>query len=34
MNVDWTELAESRDKWRTVVNTVMNIGVHKIWGIS
>jgi len=34
MNVDWIDLAEGRDKWRAVVNTVMNIWVHKIWEIS
>jgi hypothetical protein len=25
--VDWMHLAEVRDKWRAVVNTVMNIRV-------
>jgi hypothetical protein len=34
MNAEWIDLAEGRDKWRAVVNTVMNIRVHKIWGIS
>jgi hypothetical protein len=25
--VDWMHLAQDRDKWRTVVNTVMNLRV-------
>jgi hypothetical protein len=25
--VDWIHLAQDRDKWRTVVNTVMNLQV-------
>jgi hypothetical protein len=25
--VDWTEVAQDRDKWRTLVNVVMNIRV-------
>jgi hypothetical protein len=24
---DWIDLAEDRDRWRTLVNTVMNLGV-------
>ena len=31
--VDWIDLAHDRDKWRAVVNTVMN-GFRKIRGIS
>jgi hypothetical protein len=25
--VDWMHLAQDRDQWRAVVNTVMNLGV-------
>jgi hypothetical protein len=27
--VDWSHLAEDRDQWRTLVNTVMNLRVPK-----
>jgi hypothetical protein len=26
-NVDWIGLAQNRDKWRTLVNAVMSLGV-------
>jgi hypothetical protein len=26
--VDWIKLAEDRDQWRALVNTVMNLRVH------
>jgi hypothetical protein len=26
-SVDWIQLAEDRDRWRTLVNTVMNLRV-------
>jgi hypothetical protein len=25
--MDWIDLAEDRDQWRAIVNTVMNLGV-------
>ena len=31
---DWMELAESRERWRALVNTVMNIRDPKMQGIS
>ena len=27
-------LAQGRDKWCTFVNTLMNLRVHKMWGVS
>jgi hypothetical protein len=33
--MDWIDLAQDRDQWRTLVNVVMNLWVpHKIMGIS
>jgi hypothetical protein len=32
--MDWINLAENRDQWRALVNTVMNLGYHKILGSS
>jgi hypothetical protein len=32
--VDWNNLAQDRDKWWSVVNTVRNRQVHKMPGIS
>jgi len=31
---DWMELAQDMDRWRTLVSTVMNLRVPKMWGIS
>jgi hypothetical protein len=32
--IDWIDLAQDRDECRTLVNTVMNLGFHKMFGIS
>jgi hypothetical protein len=32
--VDWIHWAQDRDRWRALVNTVMNLLVHKMRGIS
>jgi len=31
--VDWIDLAHGSHKWRAVMSTVMNLGLHKIQGI-
>jgi hypothetical protein len=28
--MDWIDLAQGRDQWRALVNTVMNLGFHKM----
>jgi len=32
--MDWIDLAQDRDRWRALVNVLMNLQVHKMWGIS
>jgi len=32
--MDWIDQALDRDKWRKLVNMVMNLWVRKMWGIS
>jgi len=33
-NVDWIHLAEEKDQWQALVNMVINLWVHRRWGIS
>ena len=32
--MDWIDLAKDRDRWRALVNVVMDFGFHKTRGIS
>jgi hypothetical protein len=31
---DWMLLAQDKDRWQALVNAVMNLGIHKMRGIS
>jgi len=30
----WIDLAQDRDRWRALMNAVMNLRLRKMWGIS
>jgi hypothetical protein len=32
--MDWIDLAQDRDQWKALVNTVMNLRFHKMLGNS
>jgi hypothetical protein len=32
--MDWIDMAQDRDQWRALVNTVLNLRVHKMRGSS
>jgi hypothetical protein len=31
--MDWIDLVQDRDRWRALVDTVMNLGFHKMLGL-
>jgi hypothetical protein len=33
-DIHWNQLAEDRNLWWALVNTIMNLGFNKSWGIS
>jgi hypothetical protein len=33
-SLGWIELAQDKDSWRVLVNVVMKLRFHKMWGIS
>jgi hypothetical protein len=32
--MDWIDMAQDRDRWRALLKAVMNLGYHKMRGIS
>ena len=32
--MDWIDVAQDRDRWIALVNGAMELGFHKMWGIS
>jgi len=32
--VNWIHLAQDRDQWQAVLNTVVKLGFYERWGIS
>jgi hypothetical protein len=32
--MDWIDVAHDRDQWRALVNTAMNLRIHKMLGSS
>jgi hypothetical protein len=32
--MDWINVAHDRDQWLALVNMVLNLGFHKMWGIA
>jgi hypothetical protein len=34
VGVEWIDLAQDRDRWRTFVNAVVKVAFHKMQGIS
>jgi hypothetical protein len=34
LSSEWIDLAHKRDKWRAAVDTITNLGLHKLLGIS
>jgi hypothetical protein len=31
--MDWIDLAQDRDQWRTIMNAIMNLRFHKMFEI-